>query len=35
MDGHDIHANGQGQRSNVKVTEVMTPFSHYQTLTQV
>ena len=34
-DRSDVHANGQGQRSKVKVTEVKTPFSHLQTVTQV
>ena len=31
----DVHAKGQGQRSNVKVTEVNTQLSHYRTLTPV
>ena len=35
IDGRDIHAKGQGQRSKVKVTEVMTPFSRIRTLTPV
>ena len=29
----DVHAKGQGQRSKVKVTEVMTPFSRFRTVT--
>ena len=35
IEGCDIHAKGQGQRSKVKVTEVMTPFSHFRTVTPV
>ena len=31
----DVHAKGQGQRSKVKVTEVNTQLSRFQTLTQV
>ena len=31
----DVHARGQGQRSNVKVTEVNTQFSRFRTLTLV
>ena len=31
----DIHAKGQGQRSKVKVTEVMTPNSRFRTVTPV
>ena len=31
----DVHAKGQGQRSKVKVTEVMTPFSRFRTVTLV
>ena len=34
-DKSDVHAKGQGQRSKVKVTEVMTPFSRFQTVTPV
>ena len=34
-DKSDIHAKGQGQRSKVKVTEVMTPFSRFRTVTSV
>ena len=30
-----VHAKGQGQRSKVKVTEVVTPFSHFRTVTPV
>ena len=33
IDRHGVHAKGQGQRSKLKVTEVMTPFSHFQTVT--
>ena len=32
-DKSDVHAKGQGQRSKVKVTEVMTPFSRFRTVT--
>ena len=32
-DKSDVHAIGQGQRSKVKVTEVMTPFSRFRTVT--
>ena len=35
MDRSDVHAKGQGQRSKVKVTEVNTQLSHFQTLTPV
>ena len=35
MDRCDVHAKGQGQRSKVKVTEVMTPLSHFRTVTSV
>ena len=35
IDRHDVHAKGQGQRSKVKVTEVMTSFSHFQTVIPV
>ena len=35
IDRHDVHAKGQGQRSKVKVTEVMTPFSSFRTVTWV
>ena len=31
----DVHAKGQGQRSKVKVTEVMTPFSRFRTISPV
>ena len=34
-DKSDVHAKGQGQRSKVKVTEVMTPFSRFRTVTPV
>ena len=34
-DKSDVHAKGQGQRSKVKVTEVMTPFSRFRTVTSV
>ena len=34
-DRSDVHANGQGQRSNVKATEVTTQFSHFRTITPV
>ena len=34
-DKRDVHAKGQGQRSKVKVTEVMTPFSRFRTITLV
>ena len=34
-DRSDVHAKGQGQRSKVKVTEVMTPFSRFRTVTPV
>ena len=32
---HDVLAKGQGQRSKVKVTEVMTPLSRFRTVTPV
>ena len=35
IDRRDVHAKGQGQRSKVKVTEVMTPFSRFRTVTPV
>ena len=35
IDRRDVHAKGQGQRSKVKVTEVMTPFRCFLTLTPV
>ena len=35
IDRRDVHAKCQGQRSKVKVTEVMTPFSHFWTVTPV
>ena len=31
----DVHAKGQGQRSKVKVTEVLTPLSRFWTVTPV
>ena len=31
----DVHAKGQGQRSNVRVTEVITPLSRFWTATPV
>ena len=31
IDRSDVHAKGQGQRSKVKVTEVMTPLSCFRT----
>ena len=31
----DVHAKGQGQRSKVNVTEVMTPFSRFRVVTPV
>ena len=31
----DVHAKGQGQRSKVKVTEVMTPLNRFPTVTPV
>ena len=34
-DKSDVHAKGQGQRSNVKVTEVMAPLSRFRTVTPV
>ena len=34
-DKSDVHAKGQGQGSKVKVTEVMTPFSRFRTVTPV
>ena len=33
IDKRDVLAKGQGQRSKVKVTEVMTPFSCFRTVT--
>ena len=35
IDTSNVHAKGQGRRSNVKVTEVKTQFSHFWTLTPV
>ena len=35
IDRRDTHAKGQGQRSKVKVTEVITPFSRFRTLLPV
>ena len=34
-DKSDVHAKGQGHRSKVKVTEVMTPLSRFRTVTPV
>ena len=34
-DRSDVHARGQGQRSKVKVTEVMTLLSRFRTVTPV
>ena len=34
-DKSDVHAKDQGQRSKVKVTEVMTPLSRFRTVTPV
>ena len=35
IDRRDVHAKRQCQRSKVKVTEVMTPFSGFRTVTPV
>ena len=35
IDRRDLQARGQGQRSKVKVTEVMTPLSRFRTVTPV
>ena len=35
IDRHDVHAKGEGQKSKVKVTEITTPFSRFQTVTPV
>ena len=35
IDKSDVHARGQGQRSKVKVTEVMTPLIRFRTVTPV
>ena len=35
FDKSDVHAKGQGQRSKVKVTEVMTPLCRFRTVTLV
>ena len=35
IDRRDVRAKGEGQRSKVKVTEVMTPFSRFRTVTPV
>ena len=35
IDRSDVHAKGQGPRSKVKVTEVMTPLSRFRTVTPV
>ena len=35
IDRHRVHAKGQGHRSKVKVTEFMTPFSRFRTVTPV
>ena len=32
---HDVHTKGQGQRSKIRVTEVMNPISRFQTVTPV
>ena len=34
-DRSDVHANGQGQRSKVKVTELKTKFKRFRTVTLV
>ena len=34
-DWNDVHAKGQGHRSKVKVTEVITPLSRFRTVTPV
>ena len=34
-DRSDVHAKARGQRSQAKVTEVQTPFSHFQIITAV
>ena len=34
-DRSDVHAKGQGHRSKVKVTEVITPLSRFRTVTPV
>ena len=34
-DRHDVIAKGQGQSSNIKVTEVMKPLSRFRTITPV
>ena len=35
IDRRDVHAKGKVQRSKVKVTEVMSPLSHFRTVTPV
>ena len=35
IDKSDVHAKGQGQKSKVKVTEVMTPLSRFRIVTPV
>ena len=35
IDRSDVHPKEQGQRSKIKVTEVMTPLSRFRTVTQV
>ena len=35
MDRCDVHAKGRGQRSKIKITDVMTVFSQFWTLTPV
>ena len=35
IDKSDVHAEGQGQRSKVKVTEVKKQFVCFQTVTQI
>ena len=32
---HDVHAKDQGQRSKITVTEIMTPFSPFRSITPV
>ena len=34
-DRSDVHANGQGHRSKVKVAEVITPLSRFRTVTPI
>ena len=35
IDKSDVYANGQGQRTKVKVTEVKNQFTCFRTLTQM